>query len=83
MKTRYVAPVLAAAMAALLGSGCNTVKAQAAFKDGNKLYQEENYRKAIELYERSEQAVGVAVSYRALGDLMPRIHALSLRTSAA
>ena len=53
MKTRYLAPVLAAAMPALLASGCNTVKAQAAFKDGNKLYKEENYRRAIELYERA------------------------------
>ena len=53
MKTRYLAPLLAAATPALFASGCNTVKAQAAFKDGNKLYKEENYRKAIELYERA------------------------------
>jgi tetratricopeptide (TPR) repeat protein len=53
MKIRYLAPLLAAAMPVLLATGCNTVKAQAAFKDGNKLYKEENYRKAIELYERA------------------------------
>jgi tetratricopeptide (TPR) repeat protein len=53
MKTRYLAPLLAAATPVLFASGCNTVKAQAAFKDGNKLYKEENYRKAIELYERA------------------------------
>jgi tetratricopeptide (TPR) repeat protein len=53
MKIRYLAPLLAAAMPVLLATGCNTVKAQAAFKDGNKLYKEENYRKAIELYDRA------------------------------
>jgi tetratricopeptide (TPR) repeat protein len=53
MKIRYLAPLLAAAMPVLLATGCNTVKAQAAFKDGNKLYKEENYRKAIELYGRA------------------------------
>lgn len=31
---------------------------------------EKNVRMAIELYERTEQAVGLAVSYRALGDLL-------------
>jgi tetratricopeptide (TPR) repeat protein len=37
----------------LLGVGCELVKAKAAFKDGNRLYKEENYRKAIEEYERA------------------------------
>lgn len=31
---------------------------------------EKNFRLAIELYERSEQAVDIAVTYRALGDLL-------------
>ena len=54
MRTRYRAPVLAALLpVVLLGTGCNTVKAKAAFKDGNRLYKEENYRKAIEEYERA------------------------------
>jgi len=35
------------------GIGCSTVKAKAAFKDGNKLYKEENYRKAIVEYEKA------------------------------
>jgi tetratricopeptide (TPR) repeat protein len=52
MRTRYRAPVLAALLPLVLtGVGCNLVKAKAAFKDGNKLYREENYRKAIEEYE--------------------------------
>src|SRR5262245_18731810 len=74
MKTRYLAPLVAAAIPALLSSGCNTVKAQAAFKDGNKLYKEENYRKAIEQYEKAvalkpdmaEAHFYLASSYQAL-----------------
>jgi tetratricopeptide (TPR) repeat protein len=43
--------VLAALLPLVLaGTGCDLVKAKAAFKDGNKLYREENYRKAIEEY---------------------------------
>jgi tetratricopeptide (TPR) repeat protein len=37
----------------LLGVGCDLVRAKAAFKDGNRLYKEENYRRAIEEYERA------------------------------
>jgi len=56
MKTRYRAPVLAALLPLVLaGAGCNLVRAKAAFKDGNKLYREENYRKAIEEYDRAVQ----------------------------
>jgi tetratricopeptide (TPR) repeat protein len=39
----------------VVGVGCDLVKAKAAFKDGNKLYKEENYRLAIEDYERAVQ----------------------------
>ena len=35
------------------GVGCELIKAKAAFKDGNKLYKEENYRLAIEEYEQA------------------------------
>lgn len=56
MKTRYRAPLLAALMPLVLaGIGCDLVRAKAAFKDGNKLYREENYRKAIEDYDRAVQ----------------------------
>ena len=52
MRTRYRTPVLAALLPLVLfGIGCNLVKAKAAFKDGNRLYKEENYRKAIQEYE--------------------------------
>lgn len=54
MRTRYRAPVLAALLPlVLLSVGCDLVKAKAAFKDGNRLYKEENYRKAIEEYEKA------------------------------
>lgn len=54
MRTRYRAPVLAALLPLVLfGLGCNLVKAKAAFKDGNRLYKEENYRKAAEEYAKA------------------------------
>jgi tetratricopeptide (TPR) repeat protein len=56
MRTRYRAPVLAAVLPFVVASlGCSLVQAKAAFKDGNRLYKEENYRKAIEEYERAVQ----------------------------
>ena len=56
MKTRYRAPVLAALLPlVLLSVGCDLVRAKAAFKDGNRLYKEENYRKAIDEYEKAVQ----------------------------
>ena len=56
MRTRYRAPVLAALLPlVLLSVGCNLVQAKAAFKDGNRLYKEENYRKAIDEYEKAVQ----------------------------
>jgi tetratricopeptide (TPR) repeat protein len=54
MRTRYRAPVLAALVPLVMfGVGCNLVKAKAAYKDGNKLFKEENYRKAIPEYEKA------------------------------
>ena len=53
MKTRYQALAIVALVPLLAGVGCSRVKAKAAFKDGNRLYKEENFRKAIELYERA------------------------------
>jgi len=54
MRTRYRAPVFAALLPlVMLSVGCDVVKAKAAFKDGNRLYKEENYRKAIEEYEKA------------------------------
>jgi tetratricopeptide (TPR) repeat protein len=54
MKTRLRAPLLAALVPLVVaGAGCTLVQAKAAFKDGNKFYKEENYRKAIDEYERA------------------------------
>jgi tetratricopeptide (TPR) repeat protein len=56
MRTRYRASLLAVLLPLVLcGTGCDLVKAKAAFKDGNRLYKEENYRKAIAEYERAVQ----------------------------
>lgn len=40
------------------------------FLEQDPVTAEKNFRLAIELYERSEQAVDIAVTYRALGDLL-------------
>jgi tetratricopeptide (TPR) repeat protein len=56
MRTRYRSFVLAALLPlALALVGCDLVQAKAAFKDGNRLYKEENYRKAIDEYEKAVQ----------------------------
>ena len=54
MRTRYRTAALAALLPLVLfGAGCNLVRAKAAYKDANGLYKEENYRRAIEAYERA------------------------------
>jgi tetratricopeptide (TPR) repeat protein len=56
MRTRYRSFVVAALLPlALAFVGCDVVRAKAAFKDGNRLYKEENYRQAIEEYQRAVQ----------------------------
>ncbi|MBI3932472.1 MAG: tetratricopeptide repeat protein [Acidobacteria bacterium] len=51
MKTRV--PLLAVAALALAGGACTQIQAKSAFQDGNKLYKEENYKRAIEKYQRA------------------------------
>lgn len=53
MKIRLLAFASASLIVALAGAGCARVKAKAAFKDGNKAYKEENFKKAIVSYERA------------------------------
>jgi tetratricopeptide (TPR) repeat protein len=57
MRTSNRAPMLAALLALVVaGVGCGMVdliKAKAAFQDGNKLYKTEDYRGAIEEYEKA------------------------------
>jgi tetratricopeptide (TPR) repeat protein len=56
MRTRLRLRLLAALLPVVaVGVGCDTVKARAAFKDGNRLYKEENYRQSIPYYERAVQ----------------------------
>jgi tetratricopeptide (TPR) repeat protein len=52
MKCRRALIALLPIASLLLLSGCQ-VRAKAAFKDGNRFYKEENYRRAIERYERA------------------------------
>jgi tetratricopeptide (TPR) repeat protein len=51
MKIQQRLITLLAVLPLLGGLGCSQVRAKAAFKDANKLYKEENFRKAIEKYE--------------------------------
>ncbi len=44
---------LAAVLPALLGVGCGKIKARAAYRDGNTQYKQENFKRAIEQYERA------------------------------
>jgi tetratricopeptide (TPR) repeat protein len=53
---------------ALPGLGCARIRAKAAFKEGNRLYKEENFRKAIDEYKRAiEFAPDMAEAYFYLG----------------
>jgi tetratricopeptide (TPR) repeat protein len=53
MKIRSSVVAAAAALSALGGVACTQVKAMAAFKDGNRYYTEEQWRRAIEKYEEA------------------------------
>jgi tetratricopeptide (TPR) repeat protein len=47
-------PIVALALAALVaGAGCARVRAKMAFKDGNKDYKEENFKKSVDDYQRA------------------------------
>jgi tetratricopeptide (TPR) repeat protein len=53
MKRR--ACLLVVALAAPFAVGCARVQAKAAYQDGNKLYREENYKRAVEKYQAAVQ----------------------------
>lgn len=53
MTRRFRITLVTLLLPALLGVGCAKVKARAAYKDGNKLYKVEQFKKAIEEYERA------------------------------
>jgi tetratricopeptide (TPR) repeat protein len=67
MTTRTKTLVMLAMVSLLTGVACSKVKARAALKDGNKLYKEENYRKALEEYQRSVDSEASAEGYFYLG----------------
>lgn len=49
-RLHLLAPLM---LLAAFGTGCAKVQAKAAFKDGNKNYKEENFKRAIENYQRA------------------------------
>jgi tetratricopeptide (TPR) repeat protein len=53
MNRRLHLSVPVAVLAALAASGCSRIQSRAAFKDGNKMYREENFKKAIEEYKQA------------------------------
>jgi tetratricopeptide (TPR) repeat protein len=53
MTLRQKAVVLALVAAPILLAGCSSIRAKAAFQDGNKAYLAENYKQAIGLYENA------------------------------
>ncbi len=53
MKTRTKALALLALLPFLAGASCTRVKAKTAFKDGIKFYKEENFKKAVDAYQRA------------------------------
>lgn len=53
MKTALKVLVLASVVPALFSLGCTRIRAKSAFRDGNKAYKEENYKKAIPFYEHA------------------------------
>ena len=68
MKNQQRLITLLAVLPLLGGIGCSQVRAKAAFKDANKLYKEESYRRAIEKYEKAVAlAPDMAEAYCYLG----------------
>jgi tetratricopeptide (TPR) repeat protein len=64
MRTRYQALAIVALLPVLTVVGCSRIKAKNALREGNRLYKEENFRKALEQYERAV----------ALNPAMPEAH---------
>jgi tetratricopeptide (TPR) repeat protein len=53
MKTSTPVVALAVLAVAFTGAGCARVRSRAAMKDGNKDYKEENFKKAVDDYQRA------------------------------
>lgn len=67
MKIRYQAFALAV-VTLLTGAACGRLQAKQAFKDGNKAYRDENFKKAIVSYEKAISLdPGMAEAYFYLG----------------
>jgi tetratricopeptide (TPR) repeat protein len=51
MKARPASLFVALTLVTSFGGGCGRVQAKAAYQDGNKLYREENFKRAVEKYD--------------------------------
>jgi tetratricopeptide (TPR) repeat protein len=56
MMRSFRSSVLVLLLPAILASGCSRLASRAAYRDGNGEYKQENFRKAIEQYERAVAA---------------------------
>jgi tetratricopeptide (TPR) repeat protein len=68
MKIRAQALLFVSLVSILAGMGCGRIRARTLFKDGNKAYKEENFKKAVELYTKTvELAPNMAEAWFYLG----------------
>ena len=68
MKIRLQLVSVACLLVLTTGAGCSRLRAKAAFKEGNKLYRDQNFKQAIQEYERAvELHPGMSEAYFYLG----------------
>jgi tetratricopeptide (TPR) repeat protein len=75
MKARSTSLLVVAAIVSPLAAGCGRIQAKAAYQDGNKLYREENCRRAVEKYDAAvKHDPGMIEAYFYLGSSHQAIH---------
>src|SRR5262245_47269335 len=75
MKARSVSLLVVVAVASPFAAACGRIQAKAAYQDGNKLYREENYRRAAEKYDSAvKHDPGMIEAYFYLGSSHQAMH---------